>query len=238
MTAQYAAKDPKENEFELECVSDIRPTKSRRSKVKTAEECPYTILSPEAAVEFVNDQDLVFGTCSQLETEDSPQTLRELQQAIRDSENLAYSGDPTRNRAIPRTTESPTRSVSRMTGTRNLWRVAARDTDGSLIQSKALNVIDLTDRTESTPQKIPEKVDQAPNKSPPKDWFEHEFSDIDSPPEKRPFPSKLSDKASGSATQLSAPTPTPTPTVAPAPAPPAQSTIADTTTKSTDIASN
>jgi hypothetical protein len=201
MTAQYATKDAEDDEPVLDCTPDPRATKSRRSKAKgMAEESPFTILSPEAAVEFVNDQDLMFGTCSQLEREDSPQTLREMQQAIRASECLSYS-DGVRNPATGTAKESSIRSVSRMAGTRNLWCVAARDTEGSLIQSKALNVIDLTDRAESSPQKHSEMLEKPLHKPLPKNWFELEFADIDSPPEKKQLSFTLSEKTSDSSTQ-------------------------------------
>ena len=235
MTAQYATKDAEEDEPAIDCVPDIRTTKSRRSKAQeTAEDSPFTILSPEAALEFVNDQDLVFGTCSQLEREDSPQTLREMQQAIRASESLSHSEDTRNSTSNPATRsaqESSIRSVTRMAGTRNLWCVAARDSEGSLIQSKALNVIDLTDRAEYTPHKSSEIVNKAPHKPLPKDWFEHEFADIDSPPEKRPLSSTRSGKASASTTQAPDPAPAPAPVQALVPAPAPESTVKATTTK-------
>jgi hypothetical protein len=238
MTAQYATKEAEEDELVADCVPDIRTTKSRRSKAKgVAEESPFTILSPEAAVEFVNDQDLMFGTCSQLEREDSPQTLREMQQAIRASENLSYSEgarNPTSNPATRTAHESSIRSVSKLAGTRNLWCVAARDTEGSLIQSKALNVIDLTDRAESTPQRSFERPDKAPHRALPKDWFEHEFADIDSPPEKRPSSSTLNETASASITQSQ--TPGSIPALAPAPA--LESSLKATTTNHARKAAN
>ncbi|KAJ5863725.1 uncharacterized protein N7529_005641 [Penicillium soppii] len=235
MTAQYAANDAEEDGSTIDCTPDKRTTKSRRSKAKKlAEEPAFTILSPEAAVDFVNNQDLMFGTCSQLEREDSPQTLREMQEAIRASESLSYSvgtRDPNSN---PATQEPSIRSVSRVAGTRNLWCIAARDTEGSLIQSKALNVVDLTDLAESTPQKSSDKVDKALHRPLPKDWFEHEFSDIDSPPEKRPVSSILSGKASVSAPQCPAPAPAPAQAVALEP----ESTITATITKPVKKAAN
>ncbi|KAJ5748537.1 uncharacterized protein N7511_010233 [Penicillium nucicola] len=205
VTAQYAQNDAQEEEEPaIDCLPGTRATKSRRGKAKeTAKDSPFTILSPEAAVEFMNDQDLIFGTCSQLEREDSPQTLREMQQAIRASESLSYP-EGTRDYVFAHTTKadraSSIRSVSRITGTKNLWNVGSRDIEGSLVQSKESNVIDLTDRPE-LPTKTNDKVVKPTPKPLDKNWFELDFADIDSPPEK-----KSSEKSSRSNIQSQPPT--------------------------------
>ncbi|KAJ5294444.1 hypothetical protein N7508_009265 [Penicillium antarcticum] len=190
MTAQYAQNDTQEEEeLAMDCIPDIRATKSRRGKARqTDKDSSFTILSPEAAVEFMNDQDLVFGTCSQLEREDSPQTLREMQQAIRVSESLSYregTCDSVHAHKTKAAEERPMRSVSRITGTKNLWNVGSRDIKGSLVQSKELNVVDLTDRPE-LPAKSNEKLVKPTPTPLDKNWFEFDFADIDSPPEKKP----------------------------------------------------
>ncbi|CAG8314047.1 unnamed protein product [Penicillium salamii] len=217
MTAQYAIDDDQEDEPAAEWAPEVKTTKSRRSKAKEAAQDPrFTILSPEAAVEFVNDQDLVFGTCSQLEREDSPQTMREMQQAIRASEILAYSEgirDPPNS---PGAMQGPTvRSVSKLTGTRNLWCVASRDTEGSLVQAKAQNVIDLTDQVES-PQKDLEQVNAKSRQTLPDNWFEHAFADIDPTPEKKALPSTMIKDSSASVQQAQVSLPSHAPALAPA----------------------
>lgn len=225
MTAQYAVNDTEDDEPAADCVPQIRTTKSRRSNAtETVEESPFTILPPEAAVEYVNGQDLVFGTCSQLEREDSPQTLRETQEAIRASEKVSYPEDIrelTRTPVASTRQESSIRSVSNLAGTRNLWSVANRDNEGSLVQSKALNVIDLTDGTASSRRHISPREDKILDKSLPNDWFEHPFADIDSPPEKRALSSTMGENASASTTRMGmkspqalTPVPGPRPTVA------------------------
>jgi hypothetical protein len=194
MTAQYAQNNTQEDEETvMDCVPGIRATKTKRGKSKgTDKDSPFTLLSPEAAVEFVNDQDLVFGTCSQLEREDSPQTLREMQQAIRASESLSYqqeTRDSVHSHNTRATREPSIRSVSRMTGTKNLWNVASRDSEGSLVQSKELNVIDLTDLPELPAKSIAKLAKPAP-KALDTNWFELDFADIDSPPEKKQLKTK------------------------------------------------
>lgn len=223
MTAQYTMNEEDEDDAPVEEIPETKTTRSRRSKTKEkAEESKFTVLSPEAAVEFVNGQDLVFGTCSQLEREDSPQTLRDMQQAIRASEILAYSEglrDPTNSPATSSMQANPNHSVSKLTGTRNLWCVASRDTDGSLIQPKAPNVIDLTERAKS-PENEPENVDRAPHKSLPDDWFEYSFADLDSPSEKITQPSKISEQPSAPPEQVQVSIPSET--IAPESAPSAK----------------
>ncbi|KAI3152219.1 hypothetical protein CBS147325_2022 [Penicillium roqueforti] len=202
MTAQYSTNDVEEDEPVIDCLPDIRTTKGRRRKAKeTEKQSLFTVLSPEAAVELLNDQDLVFGTCSQLQRDDSPQTLRETQQAIHASESLSYL-EGTRNKDPSVIQESSTRFVSRLAGTRNLWCVGARDTEGSLIQPETLNVVDLTDEP---PAK--EGVEQASHKPLQRNWFELEFADIDSPPEKRPSSPPLTKRGLDSDTQVQAQAP-------------------------------
>ncbi|KAJ5534490.1 hypothetical protein N7527_000744 [Penicillium freii] len=209
MTAQYSTNDVEEDDLVIDCLPDIRTTKGKRKMAKETEKQPSsTVLSPEAAVEFLNGQDLVFGTCSQLERDDSPQTLRDTQQAIRASEGLSCP-EGTRDKDRRTIQESSTRSVSRLAGTRNLWCVGARDTEGSLIQPETLNVVDLTDDGEATPKKSHDSAEQASQKPLQRDWFELEFADIDSPPEKRPSSLPLTERGLDSDRQVQTPSPIP-----------------------------
>ncbi|KAJ5514427.1 hypothetical protein N7463_003979 [Penicillium fimorum] len=204
MTAQYSTIDAEQDEPVFDCIPDIGTTKGRRRKTKeTEKEYSFTVLSPEAAVEFLNDQDLVFGTCSQLEIDGSPQTLRETQQAICASECLSYP-EGTRNKNSREIQESSTRSVSRLAGTRNLWCVGARDTEGSLIQPEKLNVVDLTGGGESPAKKSHDNVERASYKPLQRDWFELEFTDIDSPPAQRPSSPPSTQRGLDSETQAQA----------------------------------
>ncbi|KAK4863636.1 hypothetical protein LT330_002414 [Penicillium expansum] len=209
MTAQYSTNDAEEDEPVIDCLPDIRTTKGKRRKAKeTEKQSSFTLLSPGAAVEFLNDQDLVFGTCSQLERDDSPQTLRETQQAIHASEGLSYPGG-TRDKDSRAIQESSTRSVSRLAGSRNMWCVGARDTEGSLIQPETLRVVDLTDEGEPPTKKTHDNVEQASQKSLRRDWFELEFADIDSPPEKRPSSLSLTERSLDSDMHVQVPVPIP-----------------------------
>jgi hypothetical protein len=136
----------------------------------------------------------------------------ETQQAIRASEGLSYP-EGTRDKDRRTIQESYTRSVSRLAGTKNLWCVGARDTEGSLIQPETLNVVDLTDGGEPTAKKSQDSAEQASQKPLRRDWFELEFADIDSPPEKRPSSLPLIERGLDSDTQVQTPAPIPAATV-------------------------
>lgn len=183
MTAQYA--NDESDDVSTELTQQFGKPKSRRGKTKIGEtDTVFTVLSPEAAANSLNDQDLVFGTCSQLEREDSPQTLRELQQAIKASESVpderiqsSISGSQ-KTKAVEL---SSARSVSRLTGTRNLWSVAARDTEGSLARAKDLDVCDLTGASEA-PKKKKDDIASRSKSLLDDDWFDLDYG--------RPSPSK------------------------------------------------
>ncbi|KAJ5684387.1 uncharacterized protein N7477_000732 [Penicillium maclennaniae] len=177
MTAQYAAKDPEDALME-DIITDVSKPKSRRSKEKTTDKGPvFTVLSPEAAAKSLDTQDLMFGTCSQLEREDSPQALREMQQAIRESERI-YS--------MEREAGTVSRVVSRRAGERNLWSVGARDAEGSLIQAEPLDMVDLTKSVEAPQKKdiatttIKARVPAARDN----DWLDLDLGPLDTSPGK------------------------------------------------------
>lgn len=161
MTAQYSIL-----EEDVDGVLDSEKEKpKRRGKVKSANKHPeITILSPEAAAKAFYEQDLMFGTCSQLEREDSPQTLEEMQEAIRASEKLF------KEQKAPSDDQSVTsaRPFSKLVGSRNLWGVAARNTDGSLIRTEALDKANLTE---------PKEARKSIHKQKENDWFEIDFGE-------------------------------------------------------------
>ena len=85
---------------------------------------------------------MLFGTCSQLEKEDSPTALRDTQMAVHASERYASADDNSSHRRTTSLNSSRFSTVSRFTGTRDLWRVAARDLDGSTAQIEVLDLIE------------------------------------------------------------------------------------------------
>lgn len=115
--------------------------KSKRKGKATSQpqETQYIVLSPEAAAKSIEDQDLVFGTCSQLEREESPQTLREMQAAIHESER-SMATDPTPQESRP---GSLCKMMTRSSNTKSLWSIAARDSEGLLVQAEVLDMVDM-----------------------------------------------------------------------------------------------
>jgi hypothetical protein len=151
ITAQYTSNNVEEDLSTDDITQYITKSKPRGSKNETTGKRPELIvLSPEAAFKALDQQDVVFGTCSQLERDDSPETLREMQRAIRASETLAF-GDPGlgSSPALGQTarSQSASGSISRFTGARNLWSVAGRDTGGSSVHAEDVDNIDLTEES-------------------------------------------------------------------------------------------
>ncbi|KJZ76113.1 hypothetical protein HIM_04569 [Hirsutella minnesotensis 3608] len=118
-------------------VNSNKPTKpkKRTSKAtKKKEPAPKPILlSPSTALKQVSRQDFVFGTSSQLAREQSPTLLRDLQAAMKASnqfELIEYT-TPLNSDAI----EAPERQQS-------LWGAGARDEDGDLFDAEVLDFAD------------------------------------------------------------------------------------------------
>ncbi|RHZ55520.1 protein slx4 [Aspergillus thermomutatus] len=110
------------------------------------------VLPPEDAINYLKDQDLMFGTCSQLEREDSPTMLRDMQKAIRASENsMTENSKPSSTTRAGSVLFSRT-AVSRFQTPRDLWSVAARDMDGSLAEIEVLDMVDISDISELPPK--------------------------------------------------------------------------------------
>lgn len=101
-----------------------QPAKPRKKKGATVED--PILLSPSTALKQTTAQDFLFGTSSQLVTEDSPSTLRNLQAAIKASEQ---DDDPFAS--------SPTTKVER---NKRLWNAGARDTEGDLLEADEINL--------------------------------------------------------------------------------------------------
>ncbi|KAL4781712.1 hypothetical protein BJX76DRAFT_9695 [Aspergillus varians] len=121
-------------------------SKSRKSKRKADDnsgfKVPRTIvLSPEDAVKSLDQQDLVFGTCSQLEREDSPTLLRDTQAALQQSEKESLCAPSSRLHQCPGLAR-PSSAISRLAAPKSLWSVAARDAEGLLVDAKVVNLVD------------------------------------------------------------------------------------------------
>lgn len=122
-------------------------SKSKRKKSDDTKEKPtqFTVLHPEAAFRSLEDQELLFGTCSQLERDESPTFIREIQKAIRASETDVPIDEGCQQTQSTMSTSSGTSTTSRFTSSRNLWSVAARDSSGSLVQAEVVDLVDSPD---------------------------------------------------------------------------------------------
>ncbi|RAL00602.1 protein slx4 [Aspergillus ibericus CBS 121593] len=157
VTAKYMSESAETSDNvdeEIEAAEESLTTKSRSTKPKKkgqrslkSREPEFVVLSPEEAAKTLEDQELIFGTCSQLEREDSPTTIRELQAAICQSELSMVSED--NSRPYQKLGKGTSSAVSRFTGSGNLWSVASRDVDGSLMQVEVVDLVDSPDRSGS-----------------------------------------------------------------------------------------
>ncbi|KAK3341894.1 structure-specific endonuclease subunit SLX4 [Lasiosphaeria hispida] len=113
-----------------------KPAKPRVSK-KKAEPHKQVLLSPASAMRQVSRQDFVFGTASQLATEEDPDLLRVLHEAMKESNHP--DSDPF---ASPGPVGGDV-AIRRRLGNK-LWAAGARDDGGDLVD---LEVMDLTEST-------------------------------------------------------------------------------------------
>lgn len=120
-------------------------TKPSFSKSKKNVEQPPLLLSPKAAMKCTIDQELVFGTSSQLVRDDSPTFIKDLQQAIEASESMdeqTAQVSTTLGSVSSMTDSYGAPSVTPFKSSRNLWSVAARDSNGSLLNTEVIDLVD------------------------------------------------------------------------------------------------
>lgn len=103
------------------------------------------LLSPKTAMKTTEDQELLFGTSSQLVRDESPIFIEDMRAAIEASRLMDEQKSSTLSRSIP--TLSPILSSgpgieSSFASSKNLWSVAARDLDGSLLNVEVIDLVD------------------------------------------------------------------------------------------------
>lgn len=104
------------------------------------------LLSPTSAVSRLNQQDVLFGTSSQLALEESPTTIRHIQRAIKESEQDEGSITGFSLRVPPLWSK-----LHHVEGKRGLWRESTRDSDGGLLEEVENVYIPAPDRTQDLP---------------------------------------------------------------------------------------
>lgn len=127
------------------------PSKARSKKASTksnAKPKPIAekLLSPGSALIRMNKQDILFGTSSQLALEESPTLVRQLQQAMKESE---HDADLSFSELLPSPPVWP--KLERAIGKRNLWDASARDVEGGLLEQMEDVYIPEFDRTQDFP---------------------------------------------------------------------------------------
>ncbi|KAK8034132.1 hypothetical protein PG993_009127 [Apiospora rasikravindrae] len=111
------------------------PAKPRKKKAGTAED--PILLSPSSAMKQASNVDFLFGTSSQLQTDEPAEVIRDLQAAIRASNQVnddEYEDDKS-----------------------GLWHKGARDIDGSLLEFRIVDSSDgVEEATRGSPSPVPE----------------------------------------------------------------------------------
>lgn len=126
-------------------VKKTATSKSMKTKAKKLIQEQPILLSPESAMKTARNQELVFGTSSQLAREESPTFIRDLQLAMKESESTV---EQKQLRAkdydfldLP-SGRSRSSIVQAITASRSLWSAASRDINGSLIEVEVVNLAD------------------------------------------------------------------------------------------------
>jgi hypothetical protein len=123
-------------------------SKSKKVDAKAAAEPKMMadkLLSPASALLKMGNQDVLFGTSSQLALEESPTMVRQIQQAIRESEqdidHGPLAGSPSRLR----------QRLRKIEGKRRLWAASSRDDGGQLLEVQEDIRMPEPDRTQDIP---------------------------------------------------------------------------------------
>ena len=128
--------------------------KSKKANNQKGTKRVPVLLSPERALASANDQELLFGTSSQLARDESPTFIKDLREAIKVSE-LAQDQESFLNPSFILNSSSSTLTdvsgASAFASARNLWSVAARNSEGSLLDA---DIVDLS-KTPRPLEKIP-----------------------------------------------------------------------------------
>lgn len=123
-----------------------KPTsKKSTSKAKNKVERQPLLLSPKTAMKSTTDQELIFGTSSQLVRDESPTFIKDLQLAIEASELMDEQSGQFLTKEASASSRLPSTGIVAVTpfkSSRNLWSVAARNSDGSLLNTEVIDLVD------------------------------------------------------------------------------------------------
>jgi hypothetical protein len=123
--------------------------RARKATTKTAAKPKPIIeklLSPKSAALRLQQQDILFGTSSQLALQEPPAMVRQLQHAIRESERDVELQPDIYMASTPRWPK-----LGKAHGTRSLWDASNRDEGGGLLEDSENVYSPEPDRTQDTP---------------------------------------------------------------------------------------
>ncbi|KAG9194399.1 hypothetical protein G6011_04434 [Alternaria panax] len=128
--------------------ADPKP-RSKKASVRAAAKPKLVaekLLSPSSAVSCLYQQDVLFGTSSQLALEESPTMVRQIQFAMKESERDADILDVVAY-------DAPSRwpRLARVEGKRGLWAASARNDQGHMLEHLKDIYIPEPDRTQEIP---------------------------------------------------------------------------------------
>lgn len=132
--------------FEANTLKQKPSFKPKKRSVTTKVDKGPVLFSPKTAMKTTEDQKLIFGTSSQLVRDESPIFIEDMREAVEASRLMAEQ----RKSTLPRQSRpslSPILSgssgvKSSFASSRNLWSVAARDLDGSLLNVEVIDLVD------------------------------------------------------------------------------------------------
>jgi hypothetical protein len=115
---------------------------SKASKAKKGTTEAPILLSPKTALKRVEKQEFVFGTSSQLAREGSPTLLRDLQQAMRASNQVEEDSfaDIIGNLLPSKLVLTTERGTEVYTAKRNLWAAASRGVEEALLNIETIDM--------------------------------------------------------------------------------------------------
>ena len=120
-------------------------SKPKTSKANRAVQKQPILLSPESAMKNAENQELIFGTSSQLVRDESPTLIRDLQQAMKESDSTVEQNQPPLKgyEFLDLPSGRPRSSnVRAILASKSHWSAASRDIEGSLIETGRVGLAD------------------------------------------------------------------------------------------------
>lgn len=149
---QPAVPNPKTVQRRPRAKNKINPPTSKAKKKAD----PPLLLSPETAMKSTEDQELIFGTSSQLARDESPIDTRSKRQSPQASEltDNQLTPKPTKETSMssmPRFSGVGASAITPFASSKNLWSVATRNMDGALLNVEVVDLVDTPNPSKTAP---------------------------------------------------------------------------------------